>query len=76
MPGQIKVSREELSARYLELLDQNPLLSRTELELKAINWTNEEIRTMQLLLACASNASLKQYSEHLEKELEGRSKIV
>ena len=63
---QLSVKREELATRYAEILFQNPLLQRVEKETRLIGWTNEEIRTFQLLLACASNASLKARVNELE----------
>lgn len=69
---QISTKREELTSRYAEILSQNPLLQRVESQLKIINWTDEEIRTLQLLLACASNASLQQRLMELERSLTAR----
>jgi len=72
---QIQVTREQLPDRYKEILQQNPLLARTEVETKLIGWTDEEVRTLQLLLACASNASLTQRLLELERSL-GASKVA
>jgi hypothetical protein len=66
---QLSVSREDLSTRYAEILFQNPLLKRVEVETRLIGWTDEEIRTFQLLLACASNASLKQRLGEVESRI-------
>jgi len=62
----VSVTREELGLRYQEILFQNDLLARVEKETRLIGWTDEEIRTFQLLLACASNASLKNRVIELE----------
>lgn len=62
----LSVTREDLPLRYAEILFQNPLLERVEKETRLISWTDTEIRTLQLLLACASNASLKQRVIELE----------
>lgn len=60
MPGHtFTASREELKGLYREVIEQNPLLGRIEASLKGLRWTDEEIRTYQLLIACQSNASLK-----------------
>lgn len=69
MSPQISVQREELSTRYLEIKLQNPLLARIETETAIIGWTDEETRTFQLLIACASNASLKKRVDELENML-------
>ncbi len=67
MIPQVSVTREQLPDRYAEIVCQNPLLARVETETKLIGWTEEEIRTFQLLLACASNASLKARVAELER---------
>lgn len=56
---QISASRDDLPGLYEEILRQNPLLARLEGTLRSIGWSDTEIRTYQLLAACASNASLK-----------------
>ncbi len=53
---QVSCSREELAIKYAACIAANPLLSRIEGEAKAIGWTDEEIRTYQLLTAVQSNA--------------------
>lgn len=64
---QVQASREELPNLYMEVLDQNPLLARIEGECRTVHWTNEEIRTLQLLAACRSNASLQLRLAELER---------
>lgn len=52
---------------YAELLKQNPLLGRIESACKdLLNWTDEEIRTLQLLTALRSNSSLMERVKELE----------
>lgn len=63
---QLTVTRQDLRIRYAEILAQNPLLARTEGECRSIGWTDEEVRTLQLLLACKSNASLTELVKLLE----------
>ena len=65
----IVCSREEVVYRYAELLRDNPLLARIEGQCKAIGWTDEEIRTLQLIVAVSSNASLQQRLKEVEKGL-------
>lgn len=67
----VQVTREELPGKYLELLVKNPLLARIEGQCLTVNWTNSEIRTLQLLAACASNASLTARVKELEAMLLG-----
>jgi hypothetical protein len=62
----VSLTREQLGVAYAEVLAQNPLLARTEGQCRSIGWTDEEIRTMQLLLACKSNASLMDRVRELE----------
>lgn len=69
LPNKVDLRREDLRVDYARLLIQNPLLGRMEGEMKIINWSDEEIRTAQLLIACASNASLKKRVEELEAML-------
>jgi hypothetical protein len=66
---QVELTREGLAAQFRAVLDDpaNNLLVRVERELKAIGWTDEEIRTAQLLIALRSNASLKAHAEQLER---------
>lgn len=66
---QLECRREELPGLYAEVLQQNPLLGRLEGKLRAIGWTDEEIRTVQLLAACKSNASLMQRLKEIETSL-------
>ncbi len=68
-PNQVSSSREELPIHYADLLKQNPLLGRIEGSCSIIGWTDLEIRTMQLLVACQSNASLMQRLRSLENQL-------
>ena len=68
-PNQITASREELPRLYAEVLSQNPLLGRIEGALRTINWTDEEIRTYQLLTACKSNASLTARLREVERRI-------
>jgi len=69
MPNQFVCSREDLPGLYAEVRAQNGLLERLERELRAIGWTDEEIRTVQLLAACKSNASLTERLQSIEKQL-------
>lgn len=69
---QVSVSREELPLAYAQLLNENPLLGRIEGATKNVGWTDQEIRTMQLLVACKSNASLMQRLRELESSLASR----
>jgi hypothetical protein len=62
-------SREDLPRLYSEITRQNPLLGRIERELRLIGWTEEEIRTIQLLAACKSNASLTEYAKSIENRI-------
>jgi hypothetical protein len=66
---QITASREELPGLYREVLAQNPLLARIEGSLRALHWSEEEIRLFQLLTACRSNTSLTQRLTELERSL-------
>lgn len=65
---QVQVTREQLKGAYLDLLVQNPLLARIETQAKVISWTTEEIRTLQLLVACRSNASLTERICEMKKQ--------
>lgn len=66
---QVEASREQLPFLYDDLLAQNPLLGRIEGQCRTVNWTNDEIRTLQLLAACRSNASLTKRLKELEDSL-------
>lgn len=66
---QLTFTREELGLLYRDLVFQNPLLERVEKQLRIIGWTEEEIRTAQLLLACRSNASLTEYAKSIENRI-------
>ena len=63
------ISRDALPAAYASVLTQNPLLARAEGEMRSHQWTELEIRTIQLLTACRSNASLTQRLKELEESL-------
>jgi len=69
--NKVTASREELPRLYAEALAQNPLLGRIEGSCRTIGWTDEEIRTLQLLAACKSNASLTQRLRELERAIAG-----
>lgn len=73
---QVTASREDLPRLYAEVLDQNPLLGRIEGSLRVAGWSDEEIRTFQLLAACRSNGSLTQRLKELEGSLTARRKDV
>lgn len=73
MKEQVTAAREDLPALYAQVLVQNPLLGRVEGACRAIGWTDGEIRTMQLLLACKSNASLTTRLAELERGLGRRT---
>ena len=66
---QVSVTREELPIAYRQLLLENPLLARIEGETRTLGWSDEEIRTLQLLAACRSNASLMNRVLDLERML-------
>lgn len=68
---QIQATRQDLPVLYAEVLSQNPLLARMEGQCLTVNWTDQEIRTLQLLAACASNASLTARVKELEALLLG-----
>jgi hypothetical protein len=67
---QAQFTRESLPHQYRQMLlePSNGLLARMEGQMKSMipPWTDEEIRTAQLLVALVSNASL--YSRLLELE--------
>lgn len=67
--NQVQVTREELPLAYVDLLRKNPLLGRIEGSARTIGWSDLEIRTMQLLTAVNSNASLQQRLRELEASL-------
>lgn len=74
---QISASREDLPGLYMEILQQNPLLARVEGTMKSIGWSDLEIRTYQLLAACASNASLMAALDQKRiGEQNGRAQII
>lgn len=57
---QAEFTRETLPGQYVDLLLRNPLLARIEATLRSMGgWTDEQIRTAQLLTAVTSNASLQ-----------------
>jgi hypothetical protein len=62
-------NREDLPRLYREVAEQNALLGRIENELRLISWTDEEIRTIQLLAACKSNASLTGRLKEVESRI-------
>lgn len=68
---QVSITREQLPIAYAELLNQNPLLARVEGETRSLLWSDAEIRTLQLLVACRSNASLLARLTELERSLTG-----
>lgn len=68
-PNEVKFTKEELPLLYQQLLKQNPLLARTEGAAKVQQFTDLEIRTIQLLLACKSNASLTQALDDARKSI-------
>lgn len=68
-PNQFTAGREDLPGLYREVLEQNPLLGRIQGEQRGLGWTDEEIRTYQLLVACKSNASLTQRLAELERRI-------
>ena len=67
--NQISLPREKLPTAYAECLKNNPLLGRIEGAAKTIQWSDLEIRTLQLLTAVQSNASLQQRLRELEQSL-------
>jgi len=67
--NQVSASRESLPTLYREICEANPLLSRIENQCLLIGWTEEEIRTMQLLTAVRSNESLQRRLQELEEAL-------
>ena len=69
MALQVSASREQLPILYQEILNQNPLLGRIEGECKTVGWTDVEIRTIQLLAACKSNASLTERLQQMERSI-------
>ena len=56
---EISLSKEQLKEEYLDLLIKNPLLARIEGAGRTAGWTDEQIRTYQLIIAVRSNASLQ-----------------
>lgn len=65
----ISARQDELPIKYAEMVIKNPLLARIEDKGKGAGWSDEEIRTLQLLVACNSNASLMQRLMELERSL-------
>ncbi len=63
---QISLTREELPIKYAECVAQNPLLARIEATGRSLGWSDEEIRTYQMLTVCVSNASLMRRLRELE----------
>lgn len=65
---QVELTREGLAAQYREVLSHpdNGLLGRMEGALRDNKWTEEEIRTAQLLTSMRSNASLLARVRELE----------
>lgn len=68
----LEITREQLSVAYAEVLAQNDLLARVEGQTRTLGWTDQEIRTVQLLLACKSNKSLSDRVRELERLLHQR----
>lgn len=64
-PHEFSASQGDLPGMYQEVLRENPLLRRIETQLKLLAWTEEQIRTFQLLVACQSNATLVKECEDL-----------
>ena len=60
---------EELPLLYLDIKSKNNLLERIEMQAKSCSWTDLEIRTLQLVIAVYSNASLQQRLMELEQRL-------
>ena len=71
--NQVQTTREELPLRYQQLLIDNPLLGRIEGSCRTIAWTDLEIRTIQLITAVQSNASLQARLRELEQSLAKKS---
>lgn len=69
MALQLSVDRDQLTPVYIDLCVKNPLLARLEGQVKSYGWTDLEIRTLQLIAACNSNASLHQRIQDLEAEI-------
>lgn len=65
----VTCARHELAGRYAACVAANPLLARVEGACRSDGWSAEEIRTMQLLVAVASNASLQARLTELELAL-------
>lgn len=71
---QVSFTREQLAVVYAELLAQNPLLARMEGQCRSLGWSDAEIRTAQLAIACKSNASLTARVKELEAMLLGANR--
>ena len=70
--NQVVAPRQDLPGLYRELVLRNPLLGRVEGEAKLAGWTDEEVRTVQLLVAVRSNESLQARLTELEAGLRKR----
>lgn len=68
-PNNITFTRDSLAHHYADALNQNPLLARIEGQLRSLGWSDSEIRTVQMLTACRSNASLTQRLRELERRI-------
>lgn len=68
---QVSFTREQLAIVYAELLAQNPLLARMEGQCRSLGWSEAEIRTAQLAIACTSNAGLTARVRELESSIAG-----
>lgn len=67
---QLTFNRDDLPGQYQQLVLQNPdVIGGIERAMKNCQWTDEEIRTAQLLVACSSNASLKRQLEEMETRI-------
>ncbi len=70
MPGtKFDLKGDELRGEYLELILKNPVLAKIEAEALTLRWTEEQIRTAQLIAAVRSNASLQQRLQEIEAGL-------
>lgn len=66
---EVSFTREQLAVVYVELLVQNPLLARLEGQCRSLGWSDAEIRTVQLAIACKSNAGLVASVQELERTI-------
>lgn len=72
MPDKFELKREVLYTEYQDLIRKNPGLERIEAVCRTQMtppWTDEEIRTAQLLYAVVSNASLLEENRKLKTDL-------